>query len=97
MASVAQQVKPQASADSSEVSKKLVTFSGKVGEDGKTFVTAKDKTVWTVINPEALLDNLDVHVRIRARVDALKHEILVTAVEIDPTVGARLADAAFRR
>jgi hypothetical protein len=97
LAAVAQQTKPGRSGDSTEASKKLVTISGQVGQDGKTFVSAKDQSVWKVMNPEILLDNVGGRVSIRAQVDSLKHEILVMTVQIDPTVGARLRDTAFRR
>jgi len=97
LASAAQNQKQQSPASSPNSANKLVTLSGVVGPDGKTFTSVSRKTVWTVANAEALLDSVGEHVIIRARVDAQKHEIYVNTVRIDPTVGARLADAAFRR
>ncbi len=97
LASAAQSAKQPGTAESSLMSAKPVTISGAVGADGKTFATANGKIVWAVANPEALLDNIGEHVSIRALIDAAKHEIQVTAVRIDPTAGARLHDAAFRR
>jgi hypothetical protein len=97
MTAAAQNLKQHTPTDPSDSAKKLVTISGLVGPDGKTFVASAGKIVWTVIDPEALLDDVGQQVRIRARIDATKHEIQVTSVRIDPTVGARMNDAAFRR
>jgi hypothetical protein len=97
IASPAQQAKQAGSANPSNVSKKLATISGQVGPDGKTFATDKDKAVWTVTNPEALLDSLGERVSLRARIDAARHELQVISVGIDLTASARLHDAAFRR
>lgn len=93
----AQNLKQQSPADPSDEARKIVTISGLVGPDGKTFTALTGKTVWTVANPEVLLDNVGEQVRIRARVDAKSHEIHVTTVRIDPALGARIEDAAFRR
>ena len=37
-----------------KASTKAVTLSGKVSDDGKSFVSDKDNKSWTVSNPEAL-------------------------------------------
>jgi len=97
MSAAARQVKQQRTADSSQPAKKIVTISGLVGADGKTVTTDGGKIVWAVTNPEALLDSVGEQVMIRARVDAQTHELQINTVRIDPTVGARLHDAAFRR
>lgn len=93
----AQQPKRESPANSSEISRKLVTISGRVGAAGKTFEIMNDKTQWTVKNPEVLLDNIGDRVRLRALVDAASHEIQVISVGIDLAAAARLHDAAFRR
>ena len=93
----AQQPKRESAAKSSDVSRKLVTISGTVGSTGKTFATINDKSVWTVKNPEALLDSIGDRVSLRAFVDAARHEIEVISVGLDLTAAARLRDAAFRR
>lgn len=97
MSAFAQQTKQETATASSPSSRQLVTFSGKVSDDGKTFVNGRDKTVWKVMNPEAVVDNLGGHVSIRAAVDTVTHEIVVTSVQIDRVLSARLRDAAFRR
>jgi hypothetical protein len=37
-----------------QTSTKAISLSGKVGDDGKSFVSDKDNKSWTVSNPEAL-------------------------------------------
>jgi hypothetical protein len=97
MTAAAQNLKQQSPANPPDSVMKLVTISGLVGPDGKTFTAVPGKTVWTVVNPEALLDDVGAQVRVRARIDANNREIQVTSVRIDPAAGARMDDAAFRR
>jgi hypothetical protein len=79
------------------VSRKLVTIHGRVGADGKILTSENGKAVWTVANPEALIDNIGDHVSVRAHVDLAAHEIRIATVRLEPTCGALLADAAFHR
>ena len=65
---------------SEKMSKRAVSISGKVGDDGKTFVGDKDSKTWKVSNPEALKGHEGYHVKVRAHVDADKDEIHVTSV-----------------
>ncbi|GAC1433771.1 MAG: hypothetical protein NVS1B11_15150 [Terriglobales bacterium] len=65
---------------SEKMSKKAVSIVGKVGEDGKTFVTDNDSKSWKVSNPEVFKGHEGHHVRVRAHVDADKDEIHVTKV-----------------
>jgi hypothetical protein len=67
---------------SEKMSKKAVSISGKVGDDGKTFVSDKDSKTWKVSNPEALKGHEGHHVTIRAHVDADKDEVHVTSVKM---------------
>jgi hypothetical protein len=97
LTAAAQNVKQQSPANPPDEARKIVTISGLVGPDGKTFTSLDGKTVWAVANPEVLLDSVGEQVRVRARVDAQNHEIHVGTVRIDPTLGARIDDAAFRR
>ncbi len=60
---------------------KEVTLSGKVGDDGKSFVTAKDNKSWTVSNPEALKGHEGQEVKLKAHVDEAKNEIHVVSVK----------------
>jgi hypothetical protein len=70
------------SAKSEKMSAKAVHIVGKVGDDGKTFVSDKDGKTWKVSNPEALKGHEGHEVRVRAHVDADKDEIHVTSVKM---------------
>ena len=65
-----------------DMSKKAVSVSGKVSDDGKMFVSDKDNKTWTVSNPEALKGHEGHHVTVKAHVDAAKNEIHVTSVKM---------------
>jgi hypothetical protein len=67
---------------SEKMSKKAVSISGKVGDDGKTFVSDKDSKPWKVSNPEALKGHEGHHLTIRAHVNADKDEVHVTSVKM---------------
>jgi hypothetical protein len=67
---------------SEKMSKKAVSITGKIGDDGKTFVSDKDNKTWNVSNPEALKGHEGHHVTIRAHVDADKDEVHVTSVKM---------------
>ena len=70
----------QASAE--KASTKAVTLSGKVSDDGKSFVSGKDNKSWTVSNPEALKGHEGHEVTIKAHEDAAKNEIHVVSVKM---------------
>lgn len=80
----------------SATSKTTAKISGRVSNDGKTFADTEG-VVWSVINSDAVAENLGGHVVLRARLDSGKHEIEVVSVRIDTVAAARLHDAAFRR
>ncbi len=65
-----------------QTSTKAVTLSGKVGDDGKSFVSDKDNKSWTVSNPEALKGHEGQEVKIKAHEDAAKNEIHVVSVKM---------------
>ena len=67
---------------SEKMSAKTMGVSGKVGDDGKTFVADKDGKTWKVSNPDALKGHEGHHVRIKAHVDADKDEINVSSVKM---------------
>jgi pentapeptide MXKDX repeat protein len=67
---------------SEKMSKGTVSLLGKVGEDGKTFVSDGDSKSWNVSNPEALKGHEGHHVKVRAHVDADKDEIHVTSLKM---------------
>lgn len=64
-----------------QTSTKAVTLSGKVGDDGKSFVSDKDNKSWTVSNPEALKGHEGQEVKIKAHEDAAKNEVHVVSVK----------------
>lgn len=64
-----------------QTSTKAVTLSGKVGDDGKSFVSDKDNKTWTVSNPEALKGHEGQEVKIKAHEDAAKNEVHVVSVK----------------
>jgi hypothetical protein len=63
-----------------KMSKGVVSILGKVGDDGKTFVSDKDNKTWKVSNPDVLKGHEGHRVRVRAHVDQDKDEIHVTSV-----------------
>lgn len=65
-----------------QTSTKAVTLSGKVSDDGKSFVSDKDNKSWTVSNPEALKGHEGHEVKIKAHEDAAKNELHVTSVKM---------------
>ena len=67
---------------SEKMSAKTMGVSGKVGDDGKTFVADKDGKTWKVSNPDALKGHEGHHVRVKAHVDADKDEINVSSVKM---------------
>ena len=64
------------------MSKKAVSLSGKVSDDGKMFVSDKDNKSFTVGNPEALKGHEGHHVTVKGHLDADKNEIHVTSVKM---------------
>jgi hypothetical protein len=64
-----------------KASGKAVSLSGKIGDDGKTFVD-KDNKSWTVTNPEALKGHEGHEVTLKAHVDAAKNEVHVVSVKM---------------
>lgn len=71
----------QPTATTDNMSSKAVSLSGKVGDDGKTFVSDKDNKSWTVSNPEALKGHEGKEVKIKAHVDEAKNEVHVLSVK----------------
>jgi pentapeptide MXKDX repeat protein len=67
---------------SEKMSNTAVSLSGKVGEDGNTFVGDKDGKSWKVSNPEVFKGHEGHHVKVKAHVDADKDEIHVASVKM---------------
>lgn len=64
------------------VSKKAVSVSGKVSDDGKMFVSDTDNKNWMISNPEAVKGHEGHHVTLKAHLNADKNEIHVTSVKM---------------
>ena len=60
---------------------KAVSVSGKIGDDGKTFVDKEGKT-WTLSNPEAVKGHEGHEVTIKGHEDAAKSEIHVVSLKM---------------
>jgi hypothetical protein len=91
----------QASLSSKPASTKPKTISGKVGEDGRTIVTAKNN-LWTIANPDILKEHAGRQVRVKCQIssNAEANVIQILSVKIIPSEAkftANPGDAAFRR
>ena len=64
------------------MTKKAVSVSGKVSDDGKMFTSDKNNKMWTVSNPEALKGHEGHHVTVKAHFDTAKNEIHVTSIKM---------------
>ena len=64
-----------------DASKKAIKITGKISDDGKTFVD-KDNKSWTVTSPEALKGHEGHEVTLKAHLDAAKSEIHVVSVKM---------------
>ena len=66
----------------SSISTNPMSISGKVSDDGKTFVSESDSKSWTVSNPEALKGHEGHQVTLSANVNADKNELQVLSVKM---------------
>ena len=65
-----------------DASKKAVQVTGKVSDDGKTFVSDKDSKSWTITNPDAVKGHQGHHVTLTAHVYADKNEVHVMSLKM---------------
>jgi hypothetical protein len=61
---------------------KAVSMSGKVSNDGKTFINDKGNHTWTVSNPDALKGHEGHQVKVKGHLDTANNEIHVTSVKM---------------
>jgi len=61
---------------------KAMSITGKISEDGASFVSDKDGKSWTISNPEAVKGHEGHHVMVKAHADADKGEIHVTSLKM---------------
>ena len=69
----------------STLSTNPMSISGKVSDDGKTFVSDKDSKSWTVSNPDALKGHEGHQVTLSANVNGDKNELQVLSVKMIET------------
>jgi pentapeptide MXKDX repeat protein len=65
-----------------DASTKEVSVTGKISDDGKTFVSDKDGKSWTISNPEAVKGHEGHHVTLKAHVYADKNEVHVMSLKM---------------
>jgi hypothetical protein len=65
-----------------DASKNAVQVTGKIGDDGKTFVSDKNSKSWTITNPDAVKGHEGHHVTLTAHVDADKNEVHVMSLKM---------------
>jgi len=70
---------------SAKMSSNALTISGKISDDGKTFVSDKDSKSWTVSNPVSLKGHEGHQVTVTANVDADKSEVTILTVKMIKT------------
>jgi pentapeptide MXKDX repeat protein len=63
-------------------SKKAVQVTGKISDDGKTFVGDTDNKSWTISNPDAVKGHEGHHVVLAAHVYADKNEVHVMSLKM---------------
>ena len=59
---------------SDDASKKAMSVTGKISDDGKMFTSDKDNKAWTISNPEAVKGHEGHHVTLKAHVYPDKNE-----------------------
>jgi len=65
-----------------DASKNAVQVTGKIGDDGKTFVSDTDSKSWTITNPDAVKGHEGHHVTLTAHVYADKNEVHVMSLKM---------------
>jgi hypothetical protein len=72
----------QNDAPKADTSKKAVQVTGKISDDGKTFVSDSDSKSWTISNPDAVKGHEGHHVTLTAHVYADKGEVHVMSLKM---------------
>jgi hypothetical protein len=81
-------------------SRKTISVTGKMSEDGRVLLRDADNQVWTVSNPEALQDYAGQEVVIRCQLVPDKKELRVVSVKQvkgETPYATKWGDSAFRR
>jgi len=66
----------------SDSSMKATSVTGKISDDGKSFVSDKDGKTWTISNPNAVKGHEGHHVTLKAQADASKGEVKVMSLKM---------------
>jgi hypothetical protein len=66
----------------SDTSAKAASITGKISDDGKSFVSDKDGKSWTISNPDAVKGHEGHHVTLKAHVSADKGEVDVVSLKM---------------
>ena len=78
---VAQDTMPQDS-KKSDTSTKAASITGKISDDGKTFVSDKDGKSWTISNPDSVKGHEGHHVTLKAHLFADRNEVDVVSLKM---------------
>ena len=78
---VAQDTMPQDS-KKSDTSTKAASITGKISDDGKTFVSDKDGKSWTISNPDSVKGHEGHHVTLKAHLSADRNEVDVVSLKM---------------
>jgi hypothetical protein len=78
----ASQGQGQMSGETAKATPKLHHIKGTIGDDGKTFTSDKDKSKWTIVNPDAVKGHEGHHVVLSAHVYPDKNEVHVMSVKM---------------
>jgi hypothetical protein len=71
----------------SDTKAKASKVTGKISDDGKSFVSDTDSKTWTINNPEAVKGHEGHHVTLTAQVDADKSEVHVKSLKMAKAAG----------
>ncbi len=63
-----------------DASAKATQVTGKISDDGKTFVSDSDSKTWTIANPDAIKGHEGHHVILTAHVNADKNSVWVKSL-----------------
>ena len=63
-------------------SMKAASVTGKISDDGKTFVSDKDGKTWTINNPDAVKGHEGHHVTLKAHVSSDKTSVDVVSLKM---------------
>jgi hypothetical protein len=66
----------------SDTSTKAAHITGKISDDGKTFVSDSDGKSWTISNPDAVKGHEGHHVTLKAQVSPDKNEVNVVSLKM---------------